>query len=203
MADLSLEETLKKDGFELSQKEDFYEIKYNDITLGHVLKTKKISLVSISYIEKQFTNKSNDLIGKAFKKCLFERKIGLLFEILANWNPQNELLKTDNNLVNHPSHYNQNEVETIDIIYAYLTPKYVEPFASFCIGNIIKYLDRHKYKNGEQDLKKAQWYATKLIDTYMDDINPYDNFIVDLYNGDFTNAIKHWEEYRNELSKDL
>ena len=106
-------------------------------------------------------------------------------------------------MVNHPEHYNQNGVETIDIIYAYLTPKYVEPFASFCMGNIIKYLDRYKFKNGQQDLKKAQWYAIKLIDIYMDDINPYDNFIVDLYNGDFTNAIKHWEEYRNELSKDL
>ena len=31
-------------------------------------------------------------------------------------------------------------------------------------GNIIKYLWRYRYKNGVQDLEKAQWYLSKLIE---------------------------------------
>jgi len=30
-------------------------------------------------------------------------------------------------------------------------------------GNIIKYLWRYRYKNGVEDLKKAQFYLDKLI----------------------------------------
>lgn len=33
----------------------------------------------------------------------------------------------------------------------------------FFEGNCVKYLARWKYKNGVQDLKKAQWYLNKLI----------------------------------------
>ena len=32
-----------------------------------------------------------------------------------------------------------------------------------CTANAIKYLWRWKQKNGEEDLKKAQWYIDKLI----------------------------------------
>ena len=37
---------------------------------------------------------------------------------------------------------------------------------SFLEGNIIKYVTRYKKKNGMEDLKKAQWYLNKLIETY-------------------------------------
>ena len=30
-------------------------------------------------------------------------------------------------------------------------------------GNIIKYITRHKSKGGVDDLKKAEWYLTRLI----------------------------------------
>jgi hypothetical protein len=34
-------------------------------------------------------------------------------------------------------------------------------------GNIIKYVSRHKYKGKPlEDLRKAQWYLTKLIEQY-------------------------------------
>lgn len=112
-------------------------------------------------------------------------------------------------LVNHPSHYNQNGVETIDIIEAALTP---EEFRGFLKGNIIKYLDRHKYKNGQQDLEKAQWYSKKLYEKTkkgLFDKLP-ESFRKAVFGCYFVNqskykqsAIKHWEEYRNELSKDL
>tara|TARA_R100001480_G_scaffold42524_1_gene55276 strand:+ start:751 stop:957 length:207 start_codon:yes stop_codon:yes gene_type:complete len=31
-------------------------------------------------------------------------------------------------------------------------------------GNIVKYVVRHKQKNGLEDLKKAKWYLEKLIE---------------------------------------
>ena len=36
-------------------------------------------------------------------------------------------------------------------------------FEPYLQGNIAKYLWRYKYKNGLEDLKKAQWYLNKLI----------------------------------------
>ena len=35
---------------------------------------------------------------------------------------------------------------------------------SYLQGNILKYLWRYDYKNGVEDLKKAQWYLAKLIE---------------------------------------
>ena len=64
--------------------------------------------------------------------------------------------------VNHPSHYGQGEIEAIDYIKDFLTE---EEFIGYCRGNIAKYLHRWRYKNGKQDLEKAEWYLKKLIET--------------------------------------
>lgn len=61
--------------------------------------------------------------------------------------------------VNHPSHYNQGKVETIDILKEFLTTK---EFEGFLKGNILKYLHRYHFKNGIEDLNKASWYLDKL-----------------------------------------
>ena len=63
-------------------------------------------------------------------------------------------------MVNHPPHYNQYGIECIDAIQA-CTGK---GFAFYLQGNILKYLWRYDYKNGIEDLKKAQWYLNKLIE---------------------------------------
>jgi hypothetical protein len=62
-------------------------------------------------------------------------------------------------MVEHPPHYNQAGVECIDAIMAATD----EGFEYYLQGNIIKYLWRYRYKNGVEDLKKAQWYLNKLI----------------------------------------
>ena len=62
-------------------------------------------------------------------------------------------------MVNHPPHYNQKGIECIDAIEAATN----EGFEFYLQGNIMKYLWRYKYKNGVEDLKKAQWYLSKLI----------------------------------------
>ena len=61
-------------------------------------------------------------------------------------------------MVNHPPHYNKAGIECIDAIEA-MTEE----------GNIMKYLWRYRYKNGVEDLNKAQWYLKKLIDIVEND----------------------------------
>ena len=67
-------------------------------------------------------------------------------------------MSTDN--VNNPTHYGQGSIESIAYIEDTLTE---EEYVGFLRGNISKYLHRWRYKNGVEDLKKAQWYLDKLI----------------------------------------
>ena len=64
-------------------------------------------------------------------------------------------------VVNSPSHYNQAGIECIEAIAAATD----DGFEYYLQGNIIKYIWRYRYKNGIEDLKKAQWYLNKLIET--------------------------------------
>lgn len=64
--------------------------------------------------------------------------------------------------VDHPSHYNQGDIECIDALKACLTP---EEFRGFLKGNTIKYLWRSEDKgNPVEDLEKAAWYLDRLIE---------------------------------------
>jgi len=64
-------------------------------------------------------------------------------------------------VVTKPEHYNQdNCIECIDAIRAALGTGFKE----YLQGNILKYIWRHKYKNGVEDLKKARWYLDRLIE---------------------------------------
>lgn len=65
------------------------------------------------------------------------------------------------NNVDHPIHYNNSGVECIDIMEkVYGT----EAVYHFCLCNAFKYLWRTEKKNGKEDLEKAKWYITKLIE---------------------------------------
>jgi hypothetical protein len=68
-------------------------------------------------------------------------------------------------MVNHPPHYNKAGIECIDAIKAMTD----DGFEYYLQGNIMKYLWRYRYKNGAEDLKKAQWYLTELIDVVEND----------------------------------
>jgi hypothetical protein len=63
-------------------------------------------------------------------------------------------------MVNNPPHYNKYGVECIEAISSATG----EGYEYYLQGNIIKYLWRYRYKNGVQDLEKAQWYLSKLIE---------------------------------------
>ena len=64
-----------------------------------------------------------------------------------------------NDNVNSPSHYNSGAVECIDAIEAMLSP---EEYTGYLRGNSLKYRWRFPYKNGIEDILKAEWYENKL-----------------------------------------
>ena len=64
--------------------------------------------------------------------------------------------------VNNPLHYNIGKVEAIEAIVAATN----EQAEGYLQGNILKYIWRYRYKNGIEDLEKAQWYLNKLIELY-------------------------------------
>lgn len=66
-----------------------------------------------------------------------------------------------NDIINQPPHYTAGGIETIDYMRAKMTP---EQFEGYLLGNILKYVSRYKFKNGVEDLKKANWYLNKLIE---------------------------------------
>lgn len=78
----------------------------------------------------------------------------------ADQNPEQEQKQTKDDIINRPTHYLVGGIETIDFIKAKLT---AEQFEGYLLGNVIKYLSRYRHKNGLEDLQKAGWYLTRLI----------------------------------------
>ena len=67
----------------------------------------------------------------------------------------------DSHPVYKPFHYTQGDVECIDAIQASMS---VEAFQGYLKGNVLKYIWRYENKGGVEDLKKAEWYLTKLTE---------------------------------------
>ena len=71
-----------------------------------------------------------------------------------------EYERVDN--VNHPKHYcRDGAMETIDemeLIFGII------PTIHFCELNAWKYRSRAMYKNGEEDIKKSDWYLKKVAE---------------------------------------
>ena len=66
-----------------------------------------------------------------------------------------------NDAVKHPKHYCEGGIETIDFIRA----KLGVGFQDYCIGNVLKYISRYKYKdNPTEDLEKARQYLDWAIE---------------------------------------
>ena len=66
--------------------------------------------------------------------------------------------------VNKPVHYNQAGIECIEAIRAMTSN--MDGTSAYMAGNVLKYMWRHEYKNGIEDLQKAQVYLQWLIDNY-------------------------------------
>lgn len=59
--------------------------------------------------------------------------------------------------VNHPQHYQSNDMEVIDVIEAFNL--------GFHLGNATKYILRagRKTKDTDEDIKKAIWYLNRYL----------------------------------------
>ena len=63
--------------------------------------------------------------------------------------------------VNHPKHYETGKFECIDVM---VETQGEEAVKAYCLCAAFKYLYRHKWKNGLEDIKKARWYLDKFIE---------------------------------------
>ena len=71
-------------------------------------------------------------------------------------------VKEEHDNVNHPSHYTECcSLECIDVMTIVFGKTVV---IWFCLCNAFKYLWRHKYKNGSEDIRKARWYVNKAFE---------------------------------------
>ena len=82
-------------------------------------------------------------------------------EQLANTQKKIEEPKED--MVNHPPHYTQGEIECIEVI-KYINDKLnMKGYEGYCLGNFIKYIWRCNFKNGWEDIDKAIFYLDELL----------------------------------------
>lgn len=68
-----------------------------------------------------------------------------------------DTIETENDIVNHPSHYTSGNIEVIDFIEDQKLP--------YHLGNVVKYISRAGKKTDDEltDLKKAMWYLNRYI----------------------------------------
>lgn len=69
-----------------------------------------------------------------------------------------------NDSVDSPNHYTQNGRETIENIRDTMSS---EGYQGYCVGNVVKYLARYKFKNGLEDVRKAKKYIEFLEEELM------------------------------------
>lgn len=66
-------------------------------------------------------------------------------------------MPTEEDVINHPSHYTRGKIEVIDFIEDQQLP--------YHLGNVIKYIARAGHKGDKlEDLKKARWYLARYIE---------------------------------------
>lgn len=64
--------------------------------------------------------------------------------------------------VNHPAHYNrEGAMECIKEMEYALG---IDTTMKFCLGNVWKYRSRALHKNGEEDMRKSDWYMAKYVE---------------------------------------
>jgi hypothetical protein len=94
----------------------------------------------------------------------------------------------------NPSYYTQYEYQPIDFI----ANIFANP-CDFFAGNIIKYICRHKQKGGLVDLKKAEFYLNKMIET-QEDVNLINHR---LYDKDRGSDFDEFNRFRDQLDPEV
>ena len=82
-----------------------------------------------------------------------------------------ELLGTPIDIVNHPVHYCNRDMEAIDIIEMIIEIE-PNPKVAYNMSNVLKYLLRFRSKGKPvHDLSKAVWYLNRMIDKIKEENN--------------------------------
>ena len=71
--------------------------------------------------------------------------------------------KPKKDMINHPPHYTQGEIECIEAIKYINNKLHMEGYEGYCLGNFIKYIWRCNFKNGWEDIDKAIFYLNELL----------------------------------------
>ena len=129
---------------------------------------KEIPAIEIASIDEQmkvYLNAAQEELNTAWWDQHIENLENLERRELADFNNSRDTVQeepdTESDVVNSPSHYNSGGIECIDAIAESMTE---EGFKAYCKGNVQKYLWRYEMKGKPlEDLKKAQWYLTRLI----------------------------------------
>lgn len=89
-------------------------------------------------------------------QAILAQKMGVPVEDYAKLH--GEVVGVADDPVNNPPHYKVGGIETIDFIEA--------KKLNYNIGNVVKYLTRADHKGNKlEDLRKAQWYLTREINS--------------------------------------
>ena len=107
--------------------------------------------------------KAQEEVDKYWKAIGEVQKAGLSPERIAELSaqagkPRARMEGNRGDSINHPAHYIVGGIETIDFIEA--------KNLGYNLGNVVKYITRADYKGNKlDDLRKAQWYLTRAIET--------------------------------------
>lgn len=104
---------------------------------------------------KEIALKLNVSLSRVYAlRSLAKRKATPKFTSVAELRPQPQVVIDS---VNHPPHYNDGGIETIDFIEA--------KGLNYRLGNVVKYISRVGKKSSDpiEDLEKAAWYLQREI----------------------------------------
>ena len=89
-------------------------------------------------------------------QAIMAQKMGIPIDDYAR--AEGEVVGVQPDPVNHPKHYTAGGIETIDFIEA--------KRLGYNLGNVVKYITRASHKGNQlEDLRKAQWYLTREINS--------------------------------------
>lgn len=90
-----------------------------------------------------------------YKNPTVEETVGFIDAI------RNKIEQEEVDFVNHPPHYTQGSIECIQAMESAYGK---EAVMNYCACNAFKYQWRFNNKNGEEDIKKCQWYQNKYLE---------------------------------------
>ena len=118
-------------------------------------------------------------LNKEGQELVIENMLGL-FDMLLNTYPEEEVKPPEElteeiteDAVNHPSHYNQGMLETMEKFFLMFHDN-DDMIKGALLFNVLKYTDRAGHKDDkEQDENKAKFYLDQLELLYPDDIEKF------------------------------